>query len=91
MLIYTTFQSQLKTVYEPGVHMISMACGLANVLVAFIWLQETKNCSLDNVGKKPEEAKADAKEMETLLPKAGENAAADGAGTNAKAEDGEKH
>ncbi|EYC31469.1 hypothetical protein Y032_0004g2169 [Ancylostoma ceylanicum] len=42
--------SGLKTVYEPGVHMISMACGIANVFVAFIWLQETKNCSLDSAG-----------------------------------------
>ncbi|ETN71073.1 transporter, major facilitator family protein [Necator americanus] len=66
--------SGLKTIYEPGVHMISMVCGLSNILVAFIWLQETKNCSLDSAGKKPEDAKADAKEMETLLPKA-ENAA----------------
>lgn len=33
------FQSGLKTVYEPGVHMISMGCGLANVLVAFLFLQ----------------------------------------------------
>ncbi|VDL67987.1 unnamed protein product [Nippostrongylus brasiliensis] len=79
--------SGLKTVYEPGVHMISMGCGAANVLVAFIWLQETKNCSLDNVGKKdapaPDAAK-DAKEMETLLPKGGD-------GTSAAKEDGEKH
>ncbi|PIO63830.1 hypothetical protein TELCIR_14557 [Teladorsagia circumcincta] len=87
-------RSGLKTVYEPGVHMISMACGAANVLVAFIWLQETKNCSLDTAGRKaevPADAKADAKEMETLLPKAGD-AAATADGTSTSKDDGEaKH
>uniref|UniRef100_A0A183FRT6 MFS domain-containing protein n=1 Tax=Heligmosomoides polygyrus TaxID=6339 RepID=A0A183FRT6_HELPZ len=74
--------SGLKTSYEPGVHMISMACGAFNVLVAFIWLHETKNVSLDSAGGK------DApKEMETLLPKG--DAAADG--TSTSKEDGEKH
>ncbi|KJH48896.1 transporter, major facilitator family protein [Dictyocaulus viviparus] len=60
--------SGLKTVYEPGVHMISIACGTANFLVAFIWLQETKNCSLDSVGQKAKDtSKTDGKEMEALL------------------------
>ncbi|XGW31635.1 hypothetical protein V3C99_010080 [Haemonchus contortus] len=92
--IMASMLSGLKTVYEPGVHMISMACGAANVLVAFIWLQETKNCSLDNVGKKadvPAEAKTDAKEMETLLPKAGDGTAP-AHGTSTSKDDGEaKH
>ncbi|KAJ1362235.1 hypothetical protein KIN20_021732 [Parelaphostrongylus tenuis] len=63
--------SGLKTVYEPGVHMISMACGTFNVIVAFIWLQETKNCSLDIAGEKSGESgsKSDPKEMQSLLSK----------------------
>lgn len=82
--------SGLKTVYEPGVHMISMVCGTANVLVAFLWLQETKNCSLDSAGKKSEESepKTDAKEMETLLSKT-DNAVDDG--STSKDENEAKH
>lgn len=38
-LISILLQSGLKTVYEPGVHIISMALGLANVLVAWQWLE----------------------------------------------------
>ncbi|CAD6192851.1 unnamed protein product [Caenorhabditis auriculariae] len=59
--------SGLKTVYEPGVHMISISLGLANIVVAYFFLEETKNCSLENAGKKREEKTSDPTEMKDLL------------------------
>uniref|UniRef100_A0A8R1E2G2 MFS domain-containing protein n=2 Tax=Caenorhabditis japonica TaxID=281687 RepID=A0A8R1E2G2_CAEJA len=63
--------SGLKTVYEPGVHMISMSLGLTNIIAAYFLLQETKNCSLDKAGtaaSKPVE-KANEQEMKDLINK----------------------
>ena len=51
--------------------MISISLGILNIIVAFFFLTETKNCSLDNVGKKAAKAEEPAQgtEMATLLNK----------------------
>ncbi|ULT93955.1 hypothetical protein L3Y34_003451 [Caenorhabditis briggsae] len=67
--------SGLKTVYEPGVHMISISLGLTNVIAAYFFLQETKNCSLDKAGTtaaKPAE-KANEQEMTDLIDRSIQN------------------
>ena len=54
--------------------MISMSLGILNVIVAFFFLQETKNCSLDTAGKKTDpKPEANGQEMKNLLPKEDQN------------------
>lgn len=61
--------SGLKTVYEPGVHMVSIGLGLTNILVSAIWLTETKNVSLDKAGGAKTETPKDEQELKDLIDK----------------------
>ena len=66
----------MKNYYEPGVHMVSVALGILNIIIAFLWLEETKNCSLEKAGtagaktpaatQQSSEAKSDPAEMQLL-------------------------
>lgn len=68
--ILASMLTSLKTVYEPGIHMISIGVGLINLLVAYFFLQETKNCNLEQSGKNVKtEEPANAVEMADLLEK----------------------
>ncbi|CAI5449170.1 unnamed protein product [Caenorhabditis angaria] len=62
--------SGLKTVYQPGVHMISISLGIINIVAAYFMLEETKNCSLDKAGGGAKAAeKANEQEMTDLIKK----------------------
>ncbi|CAS00910.1 Protein CBG26282 [Caenorhabditis briggsae] len=55
--------------------MISISLGLTNVIAAYFFLQETKNCSLDKAGTtaaKPAE-KANEQEMTDLIDRSIQN------------------